>query len=101
MTLVLTLVAAIVVTVLRFAKPDIAVRNKLGLLALFYWGASVMWCVDGFASLAEGEAFIEISGKAAMADDALLGMCVVLLGLVVWAVCKAVAHFSDRSRAQH
>lgn len=98
MTLVITLTAAVVATIIRFARPDAAARNRLGLLALFYWGASVMWCVDGFASLAEGETFIEISDRTAMADDALLGMCVVLLGLAVWVVCKLIA--AARSRAQ-
>jgi hypothetical protein len=99
MTLLITLAAAIVVTAIRFANPEAAIKHKLGLLALFYWGASTMWCVDGFASLAEGEAFIEISDRAAMADDALLGMWVVLLGLAAWCVCKLVLRFSSGNRA--
>lgn len=85
MTLIITAVAAIVATILRFALPS-ATRLHLGALALMYWGAAIMWCVDGFACLAEGEAFIELADTAAMADDALLGVCVVVLGLVAWGI---------------
>lgn len=85
MTLIITAVAAIVATILRFALPS-ATRLHLGALALMYWGATIMWCVDGFACLAEGEAFIELADTAAMADDALLGVCVVVLGLVAWGI---------------
>ena len=86
MTLVITGVAALIVTVLRFAAPKAAAKLHLGALALMYWGASLMWTVDGFAAMAEGETFIELSDSAAMADDALLGGCVVVLGLVVWGI---------------
>jgi hypothetical protein len=99
MTLVITLAAAIVVTIIRFARPDGAIKNRLGLLALFYWGASVMWCVDGFASLAEGGTFIEISDRAAMADDALLGMWVVILGIAAWVIYKVITRLAGRSHA--
>jgi hypothetical protein len=99
MTLVITLAAAIAVTVIRFARPGAARKNRRGLLALVYWGASVMWCVDGVASLAEEGTFIEISDKAAMADDALLGVWVVVLGLAAWLIYKVVTSFAGRSRA--
>ena len=51
-----------------------------------YWGAGLMWVVDGIACLAEGEAFIEIADTAAMLDDAILGIVVVVAGLVAWAM---------------
>jgi hypothetical protein len=86
MTLIITAVAAVIATIIRFAKPEFAAKAYVGLLALMYWGASIMWCVDGIASLVEGEPFVELSGTAAMSDDALLGICVVALGLVVWAI---------------
>ena len=90
MTLVITALAAIAATVFLYAKPAVARRLNMGVLALMYWGASLMWCVDGFACLAEGEPFIELSDATAMADDALLGLCVVVLGLVVWGIVCAV-----------
>lgn len=96
MTLIITAVAAIVVTILRFVHPA-AEKLHLGALALMYWGAALMWCVDGFACLAEGEAFIELSDAAAMTDDALLGLCVVGLGLVAWAVVYFVKRNSNNT----
>ena len=86
MTLIITAVAAIIATVIRFLKPELAVKAHIGFLALMYWGASLMWSVDGFAAVAEGEAFVELADTTAMADDALLGLCVVLLGLAVWGI---------------
>ena len=85
MTLVITFLAAAIVTALWYAK---APNNdmRLGTLALMYWGATLMWCVDGFACLAEGEGFIEITDTAAMLDDAVLGLLVVAVGLAAWAI---------------
>ena len=91
MTLIITALAALVVAVIYLRKPAVARANKLGVLVLIYVGAALMWCVDGFACLAEGEPFVELSGTAAMVDDALLGGCVVLLGLVAWLVIYFVA----------
>lgn len=90
MTLIITAIVAIVATIVRFAKPEIADRFHLGFLTLMFWGATLMWCVDGFACLAEGEPFVELADTAAMADDALLGLCVVVLGLAVWGIVCAV-----------
>jgi hypothetical protein len=99
MTLLITLAAAIVAGAIRFSKPDFATRNKIGFLALMYFGASLMWSIDGVASLVEGEAFIELSDRAAMADDAKLGLSVVALGLVVWFVFRLATKISAKSRA--
>ncbi len=85
MTLVITFLAAAIATALWYAKaPNSDMR--LGTLALIYWGAALMWCVDGIHGLIEGEGFIEISDTAAMFDDAVLGLVVVVVGLVAWAV---------------
>ena len=85
MTLVITLCAAAVATVAWYAKaPDNKLR--LGVLALMYWGASLMWTVDGINGLIEGEGFIEITDTAAMFDDAMLGLLVVVVGLAAWAI---------------
>ena len=86
MTLLITALAAIIAAVIWFAKPDFAKAFHIGALALMYAGAALMWCVDGFACLAEGEAFVELTDTAAMTDDALLGLCVVVLGLVIWGI---------------
>ena len=77
MTLLITAAAAI-----------IAALARKWTLALVYCGAALMWCVDGFASVIEGGPFIELADAAQMADDALLGIVVVAVGLAVWAVCR-------------
>ena len=89
MTLVITFLAASIVTALWYAK---APNNdmRIGTLALMYWGATLMWCVDGLACLAEGEGFIEIVDTAAMLDDAVLGLLVVAAGLAAWAIYLVV-----------
>lgn len=91
MTLILTAVAAAIVSILYFRDPVAARAKHLGGLALMYWGAALMWCVDGFACLAEGEPFVELADTAAMADDALLGVCVIALGIVAWLVGSRIA----------
>lgn len=85
MTLVITLLAAAVATIAWYAFGQKS-SMKIGTLALMYWGASLMWVVDGIACLAEGEAFIEIVDTAAMLDDATLGLVVVVAGIVAWAI---------------
>ena len=85
MTLVITAFAAAIATVVWYALGKES-GMKAGVLALMYWGASLMWTVDGIACLAEGEPFIEIVDPAAMLDDAILGLVVVAAGMVAWAI---------------
>ena len=86
MTLIICALAAVVATAATFLLPHAARTYDIGFLALIYGGASLMWCVDGFMSLAQGGSFVELSNTAQMADDARLGACVIVLGLVIWAV---------------
>ena len=90
MTLILTFAAATVATAILLARPACARAHRLGMLALMYWAAGLMWCVDGIANVLSGEPFVELAYQAAMADDALLGACVIALGLAVWAVAGRV-----------
>ncbi len=85
MTLVITILAAAIATAVWYAKAP-STDMRLGTLALIYWGAALMWCVDGINGLIEGEGFIEITDTAAMLDDAVLGVVVVAAGLVAWAI---------------
>ena len=91
MTLIITALAALIAAAIYMFNPSVARAYQIGALALIYLGAALMWCVDGFACLAEGEPFVELSDTAAMADDALLGLCVVVLGLAAWGVLRLVA----------
>ena len=51
-----------------------------------YWGAVLMWLVDGMYRLLDGEAFIEIADAAVMFDDAMLGLLAAIIGLAAWTV---------------
>ncbi|MDR1778424.1 MAG: hypothetical protein LBR14_01525 [Clostridiales Family XIII bacterium] len=90
MTLFITLAAAIAAAVIWLLKPEFARKNRIGFLALMYFGAAIMWTVDGFAALAEGEPFVELSDAAVVKDDALLGLCVVVLGILIWGIYRTV-----------
>ena len=80
MCLVITAFAAVITTIIWYFKAH-EKELKLGLLALMYWGATLMWIVDGFFVVAEGEPFLDLS-----VNDALLGLVIVLCGLVAWVV---------------
>lgn len=80
MCLFITVLAAVIATIAWYVKIPYN-PNKVGSLCLIYWGASLMWMVDAFFSLAEGEPLLNIS-----LNDTLLGFTVVLCGLVAWIV---------------
>lgn len=85
MTLVLTFLAAAIASIVWYAAGP-QNHMKIGALALMYWGAAIMWCVDGINNLIEGEGFIEIVEAETMIDDAILGLTVIVLGLVAWSI---------------
>lgn len=80
MCLVITAFAAVITTAIWYFRHHER-ELRLGMLSLMYWGASLMWVVDGFFSVAEGEPFLDLS-----ANDAMLGAVVVLCGLALWLV---------------
>jgi len=95
MTLVITAVAAIITGVLRLARPVIGRKIALGVLALIYSGAALMWLVDAIIAVIEGGPFISFD-PTDLRSDSLLGGCVVVLGLIAWAVYLLV----NRTRRQ-
>jgi hypothetical protein len=92
MTLIITGILALITIAIRFGSPVFAGKWHIGALALMYSAASIMWVVDGIFCLMDNEAFIELKNSAVMADDALLGLCVAVLGLVIWAVICVYKH---------
>lgn len=78
MCLIITAFAAVITTIIWYFKAHDK-EIKLGILALMYWGASLMWLVDSFFCIAEGEPFFDLS-----VDDAILGLVIVLSGLIAW-----------------
>ncbi len=84
MTLLITVFAAVIVTVKWYTRKDDTMQ--LGMLCFLYWGASIMWLVDAVFEYAElgAEYFTPAIGD--MLNDAFLGLSVVALGLVIWLV---------------
>ena len=83
MTLLLTVFAAIIATIVWYKnapKDDF----KVGTLALIYWGASLMWLVDAIFEYAELKAAYFTPAPADMLNDLFLGLSVVALALVIW-----------------
>ena len=85
MTLLKTVFAAIICTILWYKKAPHD-DMKLGLLCYMYWGASIMWFVDAIFEYAELKAAYFTPALESMVNDLYLGLSVVALGLIVWLV---------------
>ena len=89
MTLLITLLAAIVATIAWY-RDERRDEMMTGTLSLIYWGASLMWLVDAVvAYLEEGTAFFSPSARELL-NDSCLGLAAVALGLVIWLVVLLV-----------
>lgn len=84
MTLLITVLAAIIVTVIWYTKSETVM--KLGTLCLMYWGAALMWLVDAIAEYIELGAAYFTPAASDLLNDSYLGLSVVALGLVIWLV---------------
>ena len=83
MTLLVTVFAAIICTLLWYMKaPDRSMQ--LGTLCLMFWGASIMWLVDAIVEYSEIGAEFFMQDAADMLNDLYLGLSVVALGLIIW-----------------
>ena len=98
MTLLITLFAAVVATLVWYTKP--ALRDlKVGVLCWMFWGASLMWFVDAVVEYMELGAEFFAPEAADMLNDLYLGLCVVALGLIIWLVVLFVKDPQGRIRA--
>lgn len=84
MTLLLTIIAAIVVTIIWYVKAE--KKLMLGTLSLIYWGASIMWLIDAIYEYASMGAEYFQQSFSAVFNDFLLGLSVIVLGLIIWLV---------------
>ena len=83
MTLLITVFAAIISTVIWYRKlPDRSMQ--LGTLCLMFWGASIMWLVDAIVEYSELGAGFFMQDGPEMLNDMYLGFSVVALGLIIW-----------------
>ena len=85
MTLLTTVFAAIIVTIIWYKRPDRS-EMKLGTLSLMYWGASLMWFIDAIFEYAELKEEYFTPAPTDMLNDFFLGISVVALGLIIWLV---------------
>lgn len=90
MCLMITVIAAIVSTILWYSKAE-KDTYKFGTLSIIYWGASLMWFVDAIFEYAELKAEFFNQPLGDLLNDAILGICAVVVGLIAWLVillCK-------------
>ena len=89
MTLLVTVFAAIICTVLWYKKAPQDEMN-IRVLCYLYWGASIMWFVDAIYEYADLGAQFFAPAPVDLLNDLFLGLCVVALGLVVWLIVMLV-----------
>lgn len=96
MTLLITIFAAVITTIVWYVKVDD--NMKLGTLCLMYWGASLMWFVDAVVGYIESGAEYFTPALSEMVNDSFLGFSVVALGLVIWLI---VLFIKDPKKSIH
>lgn len=85
MTLLITIFAAVIATIVWYTKP--ALRDlKVGTLCWMFWGASLMWMIDAVFEFAELKAEYFAPAGVDMLNDAFLGLAVIALALIIWTV---------------
>lgn len=88
MTLLLTVFAAVVATMLWYNRKDDTMH--LGALCFMFWGASLMWLGDAIFEYTELGADYFTPALEDMLNDIFLGLSVIALALVVWTVIVLV-----------
>ena len=89
MTLLITVFAAVISTVVWYKKaPDDDMM--VSVLCWLFWGASLMWLVDAIFEYVELQAAYFTPSLRDMANDMFLGLAVVALGLVIWLVALLI-----------
>lgn len=84
MTLLITVFAAIISTILWYLSLAKGKDFKLSTLVFTYWGASLMWLVDAVSEYIELGAEYFTPTVSDMINDAFLGFSAVALGLIIW-----------------
>ena len=90
MTLLITLIAAITVTLIWYTNEK-ARKLNTGILCYMFWGASLMWMIDAVFEFSEQGADYFAPAGADMLNDGFLGFAVVALALVIWTVIVLVS----------
>ena len=85
MTLLTTVFAAVIATVIWYKKAP-QDEMKVSILCMMYWGASLMWMGDAIFEYAELHAEDFTPAPVDLLNDFFLGLAVVALGLIAWLV---------------
>jgi hypothetical protein len=85
MTLLITILAAVVTTLIWYSSEK-ARELRISTLVFMFWGASLMWFVDAVVEFAEIRAEYFTPAAEDMLNDAFLGISVIALALVIWVV---------------
>ena len=84
MTLLLTVFAAVITTIIWYNRKDDTMR--LNVLMFMFWGASIMWFVDAIFEYAELRAEYFAPSLEDIINDSFLGLSVIALAMVIWVV---------------
>lgn len=90
MTLLITVIAAIVATAVWYAHAPQS-KMRVGMLAWMYWGASIMWFVDAIFEYVEDPKGYFNPKPVEMLNDTYLGLSVLALGGIIWIVTLLVS----------
>ena len=85
MTLLITMAAAVIASVVWYVRPKTD-KLETGFLDLMLWGASLMWLVDAVVEYIEIRAEYFQPAIADMVSDSFLGLSVLVLALVIWMI---------------
>ena len=89
MTLLISVYAAIICTVLWYKK-GVADEMIIGTLCWLFWGVSLMWFADAiFEYIKLGAEYFTLE-PIEMLNDLYLGLSVVAFGLIIWLVILLV-----------
>ncbi|MCR5417066.1 MAG: hypothetical protein K6E79_09745 [Pseudobutyrivibrio sp.] len=84
MTLLITVIAAVITTVLWYNRKNNDMQ--LPVLMFMFWGAFLMWLVDAIFEYVELGAAYFTPAVEDMINDSFLGLSVIALALVIWVV---------------
>lgn len=95
MWLVVSLIAAIVVTMFWFVAPKM---YKLNYLTLMLWGLSVMIFVDHILGY-EGGAFLEMETDGLIPNGVVLGIAMLIPIFIVWEAAIVISKLKNENES--
>jgi len=95
MTLIISILAAVTCTIIWLLS-DRAKEISVSSLCYMFWGASIMWFVDAIAEYTELRLNYFPSLLASAAEDAFLGLMIIVLALVIWMVILFIKRIDKR-----